>query len=205
MERGSISLSKEQRPRKILEGAARERQEGIQGQWQQASPFREVLEQARGNVDTGCSAQIMRGSFIATRDDSWEEFRKGMQRKREKSSEWTLEKTREAYEKVAREDIGRLGTRKGTDFLRRIIAPVDGMGGVTLSYICPHCVSPWRTTSGGCRPDTESGRSHLVVHLPATVSPWRTSSGGSRPDTETATKKKRHCSWWCAVCGSKHE
>ena len=153
--------------KKILEGAARERQEGIQGQWQQASPFREVLEQARGNVDMGCSAQIMRGSFIATRDDSWEEFRKGMQRKREKSSEWTLEKTREAYEKVAREDIGRLGTRKGTDFLRRIIAPVDGMGGVTLSYNLPalqqfllggpHLVGVDRTRS------RRNGRSHLVV------------------------------------------
>ena len=69
--------------KEILEDAARERQEGIQGQWQQASPFREVLEQARGTVETGCSAQIMRGSFIAKRDDSWEEFRKGMQRKRE--------------------------------------------------------------------------------------------------------------------------
>ena len=28
-----------------------------------------------------------------------------------------------------------------TDFLRRLIAPVSGRGGVTLSYICPHCNS----------------------------------------------------------------
>ena len=42
------------------------------------------------------------------------------------------------------EDIRRLSiakeiSRKSTDFLRRIIAPVDGFGGVTLSYVCPHC------------------------------------------------------------------
>ena len=45
---------------KSLEDAARDRQEGTQGQWQQESPFREVLEQVRGNVDMECSAQIMR-------------------------------------------------------------------------------------------------------------------------------------------------
>ena len=36
----------------ILEDASREKQEGIQGQWQQESPFREILEQARRNEDT---------------------------------------------------------------------------------------------------------------------------------------------------------
>ena len=67
------------------------------------------------------------GSYIATRDDSWEEFRKGC-REKEKSPEWTLEKLREACEKVSQEEIGRLGIvqeilRKSTDFLRRISAP----------------------------------------------------------------------------------
>ena len=28
---------------------------------------------------------------------------------------------------------------KSTDLLRRIIAPVGGQGGVTLSYVCLHC------------------------------------------------------------------
>ena len=45
---------------------------------------------------------------------------------------------------MARDDIGRLGIvqenlRKHTDFLRRVIAPVGGLGGVTLSYVCPQC------------------------------------------------------------------
>ena len=28
---------------------------------------------------------------------------------------------------------------KSTDYLRRIIAPVGGQGGVTMSYLCPNC------------------------------------------------------------------
>ena len=64
-------------------------------------------------------------------------------RKEGKPFEWTLERIRETYEKVAMDDISRLGNAqdiqgKSTDFLRRIIAPVDGLGGVTLSYVCPH-------------------------------------------------------------------
>ena len=47
---------------------------------------------------------------------------------------------------MAKDEIGRLGIvqeilRKSTDFLRRVTAPVGGMGGVTLSYVCPHCNS----------------------------------------------------------------
>ena len=72
-----------------------------------------------------------------------QEFKEGCKEK-ENSSEWTLEKVREACEKVAREEVGRLGIvqeilTNSTDFLTRIIAPVDGIGGVTLSYVCPHC------------------------------------------------------------------
>ena len=59
---------------KILEGAARERQEGLQGQWQQESPSREILEQVRGNADMGCSTQMMRRVYYAMRDGRWEEF-----------------------------------------------------------------------------------------------------------------------------------
>ena len=30
---------------------------------------------------------------------------------------------------------------RSTDYLRRIIAPVGGQGGVALSYLCPNCNS----------------------------------------------------------------
>ena len=58
------------------------------------------------------------------------------------------------------DDIVRLALHRNplenTDFLRRIIAPVDGMG-VTLSYVCRIAtVSRWMTTFGGYRRDTET-------------------------------------------------
>ena len=68
--------------------------------------------------------------------------------------------------------------RKSTDFLRRIIAPVGGRGGVTLSYICPHC-------------NSFSLEDYIC---------WV--STGHR---DSSYSKKRHRSWRCAVCGGKCE
>ena len=59
---------------KILEDASRERQEGIQGQWQQESPFKVTLEQVRGNADMGCGSQM--------RDGSWEEVQEKYRKKK---------------------------------------------------------------------------------------------------------------------------
>ena len=86
----------------------------------------------------GCGTFMMRQGYLAMRNGSWEEFKDRYREEEVKSSEWTLERTREAYEKVAKDDIGRLGIaqeilRKSTGFLRQIIAPVDGMGGVTAT------------------------------------------------------------------------
>ena len=59
------------------------------------------------------------------------------------------------------DDIGRLSiareiSRKNTDFFEADHR-IDGMGGVTLSYVCPHCGSPfWMTTLGGHQRDTET-------------------------------------------------
>ena len=87
----------------------------------------------------------MRQRHLAIRNGSWEEF-KDRYRKQEQPSEWTLERKREAYEKVTKDEIGLFGIsqeilRKRTDFLLRVIAPVGGMGGVTLSCVFPHCNS----------------------------------------------------------------
>ena len=51
---------------------------------------------------------------------------------------------RECDSEVEQEDEGRLTVaqdilRKSTDFLRRIITPVTGQGGVSLSHVCPPC------------------------------------------------------------------
>ena len=63
-----------------------------------------------------------------------------------KATEWAFKRIREAFEKVANDGAGRLSIVQGiilknTDFLRRIIAPARGQGGVTMSYLCPNCNS----------------------------------------------------------------
>ena len=43
------------------------------------------------------------------------------------------------HEDDQRKSIVQQVMQKSTDFLRRIIVPVEEQGGVTLSYACPHC------------------------------------------------------------------
>ena len=78
---------------------------------------------------TSCGKSLSR-----QRDGSWEEFRQGC-REKEKSSEWTLEKIRETYEKVAKEEIGRLGIVQ--EILKKILTSVESVRGVRA----------WRITS----------------------------------------------------------
>ena len=74
---------------------------------------------------------------------------------------------RECYNEVEAEDEGRLSIaqdilRNNTDFVRRIIAPNGGVGGITLSYVCPHCRCfplencTWWVTSGHAKKETVS-------------------------------------------------
>ena len=46
--------------KKFLEDAEKERHEGIQGEWQQESPSKEVLEQVRRSPDTDCTPKMMK-------------------------------------------------------------------------------------------------------------------------------------------------
>ena len=95
-----------------------------------------------------------------------------------KATEWTLETIRKAYEKVAKDEIGRVGIvkeilRNSTEFLRRIIAPVgrNGRSHFVVCF-CPQC---------------------NLFHLEDCI--WWVSSGHGR----------KHCRWWCAVCGGQYE
>ena len=72
---GSVLLSKGQKKKKILANASREKQEGMQGQWQQESPFREVLEQVKGNAHMDCGTQMMRRVYLAMKNGGWEGFK----------------------------------------------------------------------------------------------------------------------------------
>ena len=81
------------------------------------------------------------------------------------------------------DDIGRLSIaqeipRKSTDFLRRIIAPVDGEVSHVLPYVCPRC---------GC--------------FPVDDYIWWVSTGHG----DGNNRKKKHCNWWCAACGGQYE
>ena len=157
--------------RGCLAGKARR----TQGQSQQESPFREVLEHVTGNADIGCGLQN-----DAARPPCNEERQLGrIQRKMQKRRNVIgvdPRRIREASEKVAKDGIGRLGIvqeilRKSTDFLLPVIAPVGGMG-VTLSYVCPHC---------NCFP--------LDDYI------WWVSTGHG----DGNNRKRKHCSWLVCV------
>ena len=62
------SILKRAGARKVLADAAQEKQERIQGQWQQESPFKEVLQHVERNADTDCNAQIMRRAHIQCKE-----------------------------------------------------------------------------------------------------------------------------------------
>ena len=71
--------------------------------------------------------------------DDWQERTRS-----EDLNPWMLSKLKESQYQARQEDDQRNSVvqhivQKSTDFLRLIVAPVDEMGGVTLSYVCPHC------------------------------------------------------------------
>ena len=60
-----------------------------------------------------------------------------------KASEWTFDRIKEAFKLVAQDETEKMSIvqeimLRSTDYLRRIIAPVGGQGGVTMSYLCPN-------------------------------------------------------------------
>ena len=63
-----------------------------------------------------------------------------------RASEWTFDRIKEAFELVAQGEAENMSIvqeimLRSTASLRRIIALVGGQGGVTMSYLCPHCNS----------------------------------------------------------------
>ena len=101
---------------------------------------------------------------------------------------WATVKVRECNNEVESEDESRASItqdilHKSTDFLRKIIAPSDGVRGVTLSYVCPHChCFPlgdciWRISSGhGDGNKKKKGNATCGVRLAAA-----STTGGRRP------------------------
>ena len=63
-----------------------------------------------------------------------------------RASEWAFDRIKEAFDLVAKDEAEKMSIVQeimliSTDYLRRIIAPVGGQGGVTMSYLCPNCNS----------------------------------------------------------------
>ena len=85
----------------------------------------------------------MKKGFTALKGGNWEEY-KNTFRKEVKASEWAFDRIKEAFERVAQDEAEKVSIVqeimiRSTDYLRRIIAPVGRQGGVTMSYLCPHC------------------------------------------------------------------
>ena len=135
----------QERLRVIMFREEKERQAGIQGQWQQESPEREYLEQMKCCNDTDCTQRMMRHGFFALKSGEWED-NKNTFRNEVKVAEWAFDRIKEALEKVAKDEARKLSTVQeimiiSTDYLRRIIAPAGEQGAVTMSYLCPNCNS----------------------------------------------------------------
>ena len=87
----------------------------------------------------------MKQAFHALKGGDWEEY-KSIFKVQAKATEWGFDRKQEAFEKVAIDEARKLSTvqegmLKSTAYLRCIIAPAGAHGGVTMSYLCPHCNS----------------------------------------------------------------
>ena len=138
-------LQERSRVKRFRELAEEEKQAGIQGQWQQESPAREYLEQVKFCHNTDCNEPMMKKGFTALKNGTWEEYEETFRIKM-KASEWVFDRIKEAFELVAQDEAEKVSIvheimLRSTDYLWRIIAPVGGQGGVTMSYLCPHCNS----------------------------------------------------------------
>ena len=92
--------------------------------WPRESPHKEVLELLRESEGMRLEGTtVIRQAMKGGRACDWSE----------------LLKSDKLNADGDRRSIAHQILPKSTDVLRRIIVPVGGQGGVTLSYVCPHC------------------------------------------------------------------
>ena len=107
---------------------------------QNESPHEEELELLRVGNELRLEGSSMRQVFSAGKSGRLG----GIVEKNDRLNAWACAKLRDCYSEVEQEDEDRKSAAKlilqqGTDFSRLIVVPVEGQGGVTLSYVCPHC------------------------------------------------------------------
>ena len=95
-----------------MKDAEKGKQEGIQGQWQRESPAKEYLEQVKCCTDTDCAPKMMKYRNFALRSGDWEEYT-SIFKVEVKPTEGAFERIREASEKVAKDEAGRLSSVQG--------------------------------------------------------------------------------------------
>ena len=95
---------------------------------------------------------MMKKGFTAFKNGTWEECKETF-RKKMKASEWAFDRIKEAFELVAQDEAEKMSIvqeimLRSTDYLRRIIEPVGGQGGVVLVPALQQFPF-WKTTFGG--------------------------------------------------------
>ena len=97
--------------KKFRKDAEKEKQEGIQGQWQQESPAKEFLDQVKSSADTDCTPRMVRFGCYALKDGDWEDYERTF-KVEASATECAFERIREAFEKVAKDEAGSLSIVK---------------------------------------------------------------------------------------------
>ena len=88
---------------------------------------------------SGSRKSMMKKNFTALKNGTWEEYKETF-KEQMKASEWAFDRLGGTGRGRKDEHCARVHAEK-YDNLRRIIAPVGGQGGVTMSYLCPNCNS----------------------------------------------------------------
>ena len=90
----------------VFSDMAKERQQGIHGNWQTESPFNEELDMIKRSNDLCVNGFLMRRAYHAGKSGTWESYNEEFQ-KRGKLSAWASLKVKEWYEVVESEERGR--------------------------------------------------------------------------------------------------
>ena len=83
--------------KEVSRAGSREKQAGIQDQWQMESTARENLEQVKCCHDTDCTKSMMKKGFTALKGGDWEEYDNTF-RKEVKATEWVFDRIKEGFE-----------------------------------------------------------------------------------------------------------
>ena len=151
-----MECRKKAEEKRIRDDAAREKQEGIQGQWRRSWSSPEEMKLWDAAQKSCC---------IAIRDSRWGRIQRNVECKGSH-----LNVHQEQYVKLSRWQIKKLDVWVCTGNLEKKYGFLEAnhcgsRWGVTLSYTCPHC----------------------------NIFPLEVSTA------------KKHCNWWCAICGERHE